>query len=553
MNYSEKQSTKGSKSPSLIPLFLILLIIFTGCKGRPEGKKTPAFSTEPAYGDIYIEASIGDASVLNPILATDSASGAINGYVYNGLVKYDKDIVLTGELAESWDVSDDGLVLTFHLCRGVKWHDGVPFTAGDVEFTYKKLIDPDVMTPYASDFKLVKKFEVLDDYTVRITYGKLFSPALESWGMGIVPKHIYEGSPFNMEHPANRKPVGTGKYKFIEWKTDEQIVLEANPDYFEGKPYLDRIIYRIIPDKAVQFMELSKGGIDSMGLTPDQFEKETNTPEFLEAYNKFRYSSFGYTYLGYNLSCYLFKEKKVRQALSHAVNKKEIIDGILLGLGNICTGPFPEQSWAYNPNVRRYEYNPGKAKMLLEECGWVDSDNDGILDKNGKPFKFTIMTNHGNKERELSASIIQSNLKKVGIKVSIRIIEWSAFLEEYIHPKKFEAVIIGWSLSRDPDCYSIWHSSQIKERQYNFVSYNNPEVDSLLVEGRETFDREKRKIIYHKIHAILAEDQPYTFLYVGDALPAISSRIHGIKVAPIGIGYNFIKWYVPKTLQKYTM
>ncbi len=188
----------------------------------------------------------------------------------------------------------------------------------------------------------------------------------------------------------------------------------------------------------------------------------------------------------------------------------------------------------------------------MTECGWKDTDNDGILDKKGKKFEFTIMTNQGNKMRALCAEIIQADLKKAGIKVNIHIIEWSSFIHQYIDKRKFEAVILGWSLSPDPDCYSIWHSNQIGEGKYNFISYRNKEVDSLLVEGRRIFDQEKRKEIYHRIHSILAEEQPYIFLYVADALPVVSKRFHGIEVAPLGISYNFIKWYVPKKLQKYT-
>jgi len=509
------------------------------------------YSPRPAYGDTIIQASIGDASYLNPILASDSASGDINGYVYNGLVKYDKNLKLVGDLAESWDVSEEGLVITFHLRKNVKWHDGKPFTSEDVKFTYDKLVNPNTKTPYASDYLIVQRLEIVDPHTVRIRYKEPFSPGLESWGMGIVPRHIFERGDFN-NHPANRQPIGTGPYKFIEWKTDEQIVLEANDDYFEGRPYIDRIIYRIVPDQAVQFLELRRGTIDTMGLTPDQYQKEATGKEFLDNFNKFRYPGFGYTYMGYNLKNPLFNDKRVRQAITYAINRREIIDGILLGLGQISTGPFPPTSWAYNKDVPVYEHNLEKAKELLYNSGWQDTDGDGILDKGGRPFSFTLMTNQGNKMRELCATIIQSNLRKVGIRVAIRILEWASFIHQYVDKKNFDAVILGWSLSRDPDQYTIWHSSQIKEGQYNFVSYGNPEVDRLLVEGRRTFDMERRREIYNRIHAILADEQPYTFLYVADALPVVQKRFHGIEVAPAGIGYNFIKWYVPKDQQKYT-
>jgi len=513
----------------------------------PTSKEYPS---PPAYGDTIIEASIGDASYLNPILASDSASGDINGFVYNGLVKYDKNINLVGDLAESWEVSKDGLEITFHLRRNVRWHDGEPFTGKDVKFTYEKLVDPNTRTPYASDYLMIEELEVVDSYKVKIRYKEPFSPGLESWGMGMIPKHIFEKGDFN-SHPANRHPIGTGPYKFVEWKTDERIILEANGDYFEGRPYINRIIYRIVPDQAVQFLELKRGTIDTMGLTPDQFQKEAVGKDFIDNFNKFRYPSFGYTYLGFNLRNSLFQDKRVRQAITYAINRQEIIDGVLLALGQISTGPFPPTSWAYNKDVPLYGHNPEKAKKLLYNCGWQDRDGDGILEKDGMPFSFTLMTNQGNKMRELCATIIQSNLKEVGIQVKIRILEWAAFIHQYIDKKNFDAVILGWSLSRDPDQFSIWHSSQVKEGQYNFVSYSNPEVDRLLVEGRRTFDIEKRREIYHKIHSILGDEQPYTFLYVADALPVVHKRFHGIEVAPAGIGYNFIKWYVPKDQQKY--
>ncbi|HUW23249.1 MAG TPA: ABC transporter substrate-binding protein, partial [bacterium] len=282
---------------------LVLIVIVVALTGvlfyfakRPSPKpkdRTPTSEQhppQPAYGDIIIEASIGDASYLNPILASDSASGDINGYVYNGLVKYDKNLKLIGELAESWDISEDGLVITFHLHKNVNWHDGEPFTSEDVKFTYEKLVNPNTRTPYASDYLMIDRLEIVDPYTVKIIYKEPFSPGLESWGMGIIPQHIFEKGDFN-NHPANRHPIGTGPYRFVEWKTDERIVLEANEDYFEGRPYIGRIIYRIVPDQAVQFLELRKGTIDTMGLTPDQFQKEAVSKEFLDSFNKFRYSS----------------------------------------------------------------------------------------------------------------------------------------------------------------------------------------------------------------------------------------------------------------------
>ncbi|MBN1384233.1 MAG: peptide-binding protein [Elusimicrobia bacterium] len=514
--------------------YRILVFVFCltcGCQGPEKTRE---------YPNHYIESSIGDASYLNPVLSSDSASGDINDLIFDGLVKYDKNINIVPDLAESWEILDDGKIIIFNLRKNIKWHDGKPFTAEDVKFTYERLIDPISKTPYSADFELVKKFEIINPYKIRITYKEPFSPALISWGMGMIPKHVFQNGDFNT-HPANRKPIGTGKYKFVEWKTDEKIVLEANPDYFRGPPNIQKYIYRIIPDQAVQFLELRNETIDIMELTPDQYNAY---PSFFENYNKFKYPSFGYAYLGYNLLNPLFKHKEIRQAIAHSINKKEIIDGILLGYGVSATGPFLPTSWAYNPNVKDFEYSPEKARQIFLKHGWRDTDNDGWLDKDGKKFEFTIITNHGNKSRAIAAELIQSHLKKVGIKVNITILEWSTFLHQYIDKKNFDATILGWNLAQDPDQFQLWHSSQIKERQYNFVSYKNKEVDRLLEKGRRVFSLEKRQKIYRRIHEILAEDQPYTFLYVPDVLPVIHKKIIGPEVAPAGIGWNRREWYI---------
>jgi peptide/nickel transport system substrate-binding protein len=487
--------------------------------------------------------SLGDAKWVLPLLASDDASGDISGWVYNGLTKYDKDLKIVGDLAQSWEIKRGGLEIIFHLRHGVKWHDGVEFTSADVLFTYQKVIDPSVPTPYSSNYGPVQKVEAPDRYTVRVLYKEPFAPALERWGMGIIPKHVLEGKDISREE-FSRHPIGTGPYKLEQWVTGQKIVLTAFDDYFEGRPGIDRYIMRVIPDNATMFLELKSGGIDYMGLTPAQYKLQAQRGFFKKYFQEFRYPSFGYTYLGYNLLDERFKDRRVRRALSHAIDKKSIIKGVLMGFGRPCTGPFPPESWAYNPHVPDPEYNPRRALELLAEAGW--KLQNGTLVKDGRPFTFTILTNQGNNQRMLAAQIIQQDLKKIGIKVDISVLEWQAFLHLFIDKKRFEAVILGWGLSRDPDIYDIWYSTKTKEGELNFLSYKNPEVDKLLVEGRTTFDLAKRKRIYNRIHEILAEDQPCTFLYVPDALPVLNKRFKGVQQTPLGIWLDFIKWHVPK-------
>lgn len=500
----------------------------------------------PVSGDAYVDSSIGDASTLNPVLASDSASADIVGQVFNGLVKYDKDINLVGDLAESWDVARGGLVITFHLRQGVRWHDGAPFTAQDVLFTYQKLRDPKVHTPYGSDFEDVESVTAPDPYTVRVAYRKPFAPSLASWGMGMVPKHVFEKGDFNT-HPANRAPIGTGPYRFKEWKTDQYILLEANPDSFEGRPFIQRYVYRVIPDQSVQFLEMRNQSIDAMALTPDQFKAYD---AIFERHQRFRYPAFKYVYMGFNLRHPLFQDARVRRALAHAIDSGQIVKGIVLGLGRPLSGPFPVTSWAYDPGVPPPAYSLEKARALLAEAGWKP-DAQGQLSKDGRPFAFTLMTNQGNKVRELCSEVIQQQLARIGIRVNIRIIEWSTFIREYIDKKNFDAIVLGWQLGRDPDNYAMWHSSQQKEGRYNFCSYSNPAVDKLLVQGRETFDPKKRRTIYHAVHRLIAGDLPYIFLYCPDELIAIHKRFRGPLVAPLGLAWNFREWHVPAGEQRY--
>jgi peptide/nickel transport system substrate-binding protein len=298
-------------------------------------------------------------------------------------------------------------------------------------------------------------------------------------------------------------------------------------------------------------MELKAGGIDTMRISPIQYQRQTDTPEFKSLFNKYRYPMSAYTYLGYNLRNPLFSDKRVRQALTSAINKDEIVHGVLLGMGQVAHGPYKPGTWPYNPHIRDFDYNPERARALLAEAGWQDKNSDGILIKDGKPFQFTVLTNQGNDQRIRTAVIIQRRLKLIGIDMKIRVLEWASFITNFIDKRNFEAVILGWTIGQDPDLFDIWNSRKTGVKELNFIGFNNKEVDDLLEKGRTTFDMETRKRCYFRLQEILADEQPYTFLYVPDDLPVVSARFRGIEAAPAGIMYNFIKWYVPKEEQKF--
>jgi len=529
---------------------LLIFVIFFGCDRQEAVIPAEGDAAKPVKGDTILMGSIGEPSTLLPVLASDSASSDINGLVYSGLVRYDKDLQIEGDLAETWEISEDNLTITFHLRRDVRWHDGEPFTAQDVMFTYQLYIDPETPTAYAERYKQVASAEVIDPYTFRVRYDQPLAPALISWSLPIHPLHLLQGKDVT-QSPLGRAPVGTGPYRFETWDSGERVVLAANPDYWDGEPYIQRVVYRIIPDQSTMFLELQSKGIDYMGLTPLQYSDQTDTPAFKRNFNKFRYLSFGYSYLGYNLRKPMFQAKRVRQALTHAINKQELIDGVLLGLGQIATGPYKPDTWPYNPDVPRYPYNPEQARALLAEVGWVDADGDGIREKNGQPLAFTIVTNQGNEQRIRAGEIIQRRFREVGVDVKLRVIEWASFLKEFINPGNFDATILGWTVSLDPDAYNVWHSSKTAPGELNFINFRNEEVDHLLERGRRTFDQTERKEIYDRFQEILAEEQPYTWLYVPDSLPAVASRFRGIDPAPAGIMHNFEKWWVPASEQRF--
>ncbi len=501
--------------------------------------------------DAFVVSGIGDARVLIPFFADDVSSSSICGLVYNGLTKVDKNLNIVGDLAERWEVSDDGRVIIFYLRKNVLWHDGVPFTAEDVQFTYETILDPACGSPYISGFMDISEIKVIDTHTVRFEYKQPYAPALLKLGMGVVPKHLFEGYEDIRRSPYARSPIGTGPYVFKKWESGQHIILEANKDYFRHEPGIKRYVYRIIPDQSVAFLELIAGGVDSVQLNPYQFRYRSETVQFKKKINKYKYLAPAYTYIGYNLKDPFLKDVKVRQALSYAIDKKEIINAALLGMGESCTGHFWKNSIYYDQSVDIYNYDPAKAKVLLSEAGWVDVDDDGVLEKDGLEFRMRIITNQGSQVREDVATIVQQQWAEIGVVVDIQIVAWAAFLDQFIGRHNFQAVILGWSLPIDPDCYSIWHSDSIGESGLNSVSYSNKRVDELIEKGRREFDTEKRKDIYHEIHRIIARDAPYTFLFSAYATPAVNKRFHGIESAPAGIAYNFIDWYVPKDEVKY--
>lgn len=535
---------------------LVLFALLAGC-GSPDRTPEINYDTDfpPVNGGSSINAMVGEPSGLIAMIAGESAASAIASSIFNSLLKYDKNLDLEGELAKSWTISSDRRTITFKLKPDMKWADGQPLTSADILFTWKLVTDESTRTPYGSDYKLVIKAETPDALTFRVSYQEPYAPALDTWaGLQILPKHLLEGQDINTTTFA-RNPVGSSYYKLEQWRNGERISLVRNPLSTQGEARIERLVSRFIPDAASQFLELMADNIDTMTLNPIQYARIfPSRPDLTQKIGLYKELGNSYTYLGFNLKRKPFNDIRVRQAINYAINKQELIDGVLLGLGEPVASPYkPGTRWT-NPDLSPYPYDPQKALALLKEAGYEDHDGDGILDKDGKPLSFEMLTNQ-NKQREMSAVLIQRRLKEIGIDANIRVLEWASFIGRFIKTGEFDAVVLGWSLSLDPDQYSIWHSSQQQPGQFNFIGYNNPQVDRLLEQGRMELDIEKRMKIYHEFARILLEDSPIVYLYAGYGLPAIHKRIKGIDnpAPPAGIGHNSHEWYIPQPLRRTEM
>jgi peptide/nickel transport system substrate-binding protein len=415
--------------------------------------------------------------------------------------------------SKQWSAQDEPQIL-FNLRKGIRWHDGEPFTAQDVQFTYQAIMDEKSASVARTGFELVKTVEVPDDYTVLVTYKEPFSPCLYSWGTAIIPKHILAKEK-DIRNPVlsdfDRHPIGTGPFKLASWQTAQQLVLERYDDYWEGRPNLPQVVYRILPDATVKQLEFQTGGFDydSGGLEPYQVKRYKLDPR----YTVYSRLETRYTYIGWNLANPLFQDKRVRYALACAVNVPSIVDYIMYGNAQQCTGPFtPVVPW-WNPNIKPIPYDTDKARQLLAEAGWKPGA-DGILEKDGRRFSFKLITNNGNVMRKDISVLVQRDLRKIGIEVNVVEYEWAVFIKNYIDPRNFDACCLGWGTSLEPDLYQIWHSSQVGlKRSSNFVSYANPEVDRLIEQARTEFDMEKVRQVCWKVSQLIYDDQPYLFLY----------------------------------------
>jgi peptide/nickel transport system substrate-binding protein len=517
----------------------------------------------PENGGIFRRGLPSEPVTLNPVVAADNTSYMVYKWIFDPLVDMDKDMNVVGVLAESWEISKDGLSIALKLRKNVKWHDGQPFTADDVIFTLDATKDPTVEAINKREaVDRIESYQKIDENTVLVKFKGVYASSIKDLEMYIIPKHIYnyqkgDGKKFN-DHPNNSNPIGTGPFKFVSWKRGESVTLSANENYFRGRPHIDSVVLRIMPSLETEYSAFLTDALDLTRLSPELWEKAADDPSMSQKAYLLEYPQRQYFYIAWNEdgSNVFFADKNVRKAMTCAINRDAFINKILKGHAIACTGPFFPGSGDCSPNVSPLPYDSKAASRLLDDAGWKDTNGNGIRDKSGVEFEFECIYAQEARDYQRFLEFFQQDLKKVGISMKLRPVEWSVFLKR-THTHKFEAFLSGYGFGDDPNPYMMYHSSMAEllpsgeGRGENEVSYKNPQLDKLLEEQLVTTSKEERQKLFWKIDEMINEDVPYTFLVVPKSLAALNMRFQNVDLSQKGYGlFTFypalLDWWVPK-------
>ena len=495
---------------------------------------------------------LSDIETLNPILMESAYETDVLNGIFSTLIKVNEDMEFEPDLlTELPEVSEDGLEYRFNLREGVLFHDGEELTAEDVQFTYEMKMAEKNAVPARMMWEKIADFSVTDPYSFTITLRDRDVTWLESWAYAdamIVPKHIVEveynegdeelskGSDFA------RNPIGSGPYKFVEWQASDYIMLEAFDDYYRGTPEIKQVVYKIIPDANTLLAQFEAGDVHIYDRAqPNQYQPLLTLQEDGQAIEVHQYPSFLYVHADFNLNLPVFEDKAVRQALNYAFPQEEFIETVLGGVGTPAYSDTPPMSWAYNPNVKQYPYDPERAEQILEDAGWVRGD-DGVREKDGVRLAFTMTTIAGHPTYESYQDVAKQEWEAIGAEVEIENYDGGRF-GEVLTGVEFEMIIFGWASGFDPDSNAIWHSSQIGAGQ-NYVGYNNSRVDELLTAGLKEADREDRIEIYHEVQEILSEEVPSLFVFFLNNIVAVPNNLENFKLNPTQANntWNMYEW-----------
>jgi len=521
-------------------------------------------STEkvPTFGGEITEGMVGQPMYINPILSqSNEIDSSLSRLIFSSLMTYDSQGNLVNDLAESYEVSSDGKKYTFKIKSGIKWHDKTDLTAKDIAFTLKLIQDQAFKSPLRGNFQDVK-VETIDDQTIAFVLDEPYSPFLNKLTFGILPAHIFEemGADKFLISDFNLKPIGSGPFEFVSLKQDEDgnilsMQLEANPDYFAGRPFLDKIDINFYPEENEMIEAYNKKEIDSFGLLSyqkiEEFKNKKDTSLVIS--NTPRYFAI---FLNETKSLPL-ADKNVRKALSLLTNRDEIVKEVF-GEGAVpvyspILPHFENFQSITKENIQEYQYNSEKAEKILDEAGWK-KEADGIRKKDGNVFEITLITTDRSDLIKVS-ELVKKRWEEFGIKVNIQALSFNDVKQNFIRPREYQAIIIGQEyLGNDPDPYFFFHSSGKKDPGRNISLFDNEEADKLLIEARQTQEAEKRKELYRKFEEIFFQENPAIFLFSPNYVYVASSKIKGIdnqKLINSSFRFNHInKWYLKTKRQK---
>jgi peptide/nickel transport system substrate-binding protein len=522
--------------------FLIALLLVVACTNeRPLSTASSAEETTPQDGGTLVRRLSGDVVTLNPVLANSLWDRYVDFYLFTPMVNFDSNLQVIPGLADKWEISDDGKQYTFHLNPGATFSDGSPVLASDVLFTLRKIVDPQTEAPQiAGGFEQVdlKTTRVVDDHTIVIAFKQELAAQLTKFNdLLVIPEHVYGKGDFKTDFLS--RAVGSGPYRLIRRVPGKEILLERRPEYWAAKPHLQQILFKVITDDTTSWNAMKRGDIDEMMISSDTWLMESRRPELKKYIDFRRFYTLTYNYVPWNTRDPVLSDKRVRRALAQCIDLQSIIDNLYHGTARAMNGPFTPDQWAYNPDVPVIEYNPQEAQHTLNSLGWLDTNGDGVLDRQGKPLKIEMLVTGGAAASNPFSQLFQAELKKIGVQLTITSLDPSAFLQRVL-AGNYQCAYLSWDLDPDPDPFAIFHSSQIPPHGQNFVFYSNPESDRLIEAGRHELDQSKRAAIYRKLHVVLADDQPYTWTVQVSSKWAVNKRLRNVTESR---GWGLFEWY----------
>ena len=514
-----------------------------------------------APGGTIIHIRNAEPATLTPFVARDSYANDIHADVFEKLCWRDLDppFHYVPGLARSWIVSDDGLELVFHLFPNARWSDGKPVTADDVIFTLDLVLNERVDAPMPRSLLAdnVADYAALDRHTVRFRMRRPYFNAVGICGnlLWILPRHIY--GEFDAETYNSRIGdlcVGSGPWRVESWDRGRQLVLKRNENYWGPKPALHKQVLRFITGELAELQEFWAGNADIIGPTEEQWIVYADDLRLKERGRAISYYTplRGYYFFGYNLRLAKFADKRVRQALTMLLDRQAMIDTLRGGLGRIVTGPFYFGSDQYDTTIEPWPYDPDRARQLLAEAGWSDTNGDGVIDKDldgdgaREPFQINFLAARSNLH-ERYQRYVQAQFKQAGIKVNLDQLEWSVF-EQRLLSRDFEMIVMAWTGNPETDAFAMWHSSQVADQGSNIVGFVNDEADRLIEQARQTMEYEPRMELWRQLHRLLHVEQPYTFLFTGPRLTFIDQRFKNVQRRSLRLYTS--EWYVPADLQR---